>query len=65
MQEAAKFFDILCKAKAGTCVSLPCGGSAIQTREKVEKGVQRMPRLSEAKKDAISCDKLRGVAHEP
>jgi len=23
-----------------------------------------MPRLTEAKKDAISCDKLRGAAHK-
>ena len=30
---------------------------------KLNKGVWRMPRLSEAKKDAISCDKLRGLAH--
>jgi hypothetical protein len=27
------------------------------------KGAWRMPRLSEAMKDAISCDKLRGSAH--
>ena len=27
------------------------------------KSVWGMPRLSEAKKDAISCDKLRGLAH--
>ena len=26
-------------------------------------GVWGMPRLSEAKKDVISCEKLRGVAH--
>ena len=31
--------------------------------EKVEKGVWGMPRLSEAMKDVISCDKLRGSAH--
>lgn len=30
---------------------------------KLNKGVWGMPRLSEAKKDVISCDKLRGVAH--
>jgi hypothetical protein len=28
-----------------------------------EKGAWRMPRLSEAMKDATSCDKLRGGAH--
>ena len=31
---------------------------------KQEKGVWGMPRLSEAKKDAISCDKPRGGAHD-
>ena len=30
---------------------------------KQDKGVWGMPRLSEAKKDVISCDKLRGGAH--
>ena len=30
---------------------------------KLIKGVWRMPRLSEAMKDVISCDKLRLVAH--
>ena len=32
-------------------------------RKKVRKGAWRMPRLSEARKDAISCDKPRGSAH--
>jgi hypothetical protein len=32
------------------------------TRE-VSKGTRGMPRLSEAMKDAISCEKLRGLAH--
>jgi hypothetical protein len=31
--------------------------------KKVIKGVWGMPRLSEAKKDVISCDKLRGRAN--
>ena len=31
--------------------------------EKVIKSVWRMPWLSEAMKDVISCDKLRGSAH--
>ena len=31
--------------------------------KKVNKGVWGMPWLSEAKKDVISCDKLRGFAH--
>ena len=30
---------------------------------KLDKGAWGMPRLSEAKKDAISCEKLRGSAH--
>ena len=32
--------------------------------KKVDKGGWRMPRLQEAKKDVISCDKLRGVANK-
>ncbi len=31
--------------------------------DRLIKGVWGMPRLSEAMKDAISCDKLRGLAH--
>ena len=31
--------------------------------KKVSKGVWGMPRLLEAKKDVISCEKLRGLAH--
>jgi len=31
--------------------------------DKLEKGVWGMPRLSEAMKDVISCEKLRGSAH--
>ena len=31
--------------------------------KKVSKGVRRMPWLSEAKKDVISCDKLWGGAN--
>jgi hypothetical protein len=33
------------------------------TIEEVRKSVWGMPRLSEAKKDVISCEKLRGVAN--
>ena len=32
--------------------------------KKVRKGVRRMPWLSEAKKDVISCDKLWGGAND-
>ncbi len=31
--------------------------------KKVNKGTRGMPRLSEAKKDVISCDKLWGLAN--
>ena len=31
--------------------------------KKVIKGVWGMPRLLEAKKDVVSCDKLRGLAN--
>ena len=31
--------------------------------EEIVKGVWRMPRLWEAKKDVVSCEKLRGLAH--
>src|SRR3954464_10755217 len=31
---------------------------------KANKGVWWMPRVYEAKKDVVSCDKLRGAAHE-
>ena len=34
-----------------------------QNAYKLDKGVWGMPRLSEAKKDVISCEKLRGLAH--
>ena len=36
-----------------------------QRKDKRSKGVRRMPRLSEAKKDVISCEKLRGGANIP
>ena len=32
-------------------------------KKKVSKGTWRMPWLLEAKKDVISCDKLRGLAN--
>ena len=32
--------------------------------KKVNKGVWGMPRLLEAKKDVVSCDKPRGFANE-
>ena len=33
-------------------------------KRKRNKGVWRMPRLSEATKDVVSCEKLRGAANE-
>ena len=32
-------------------------------RKEIVKGVWRMPRLSEATKDVVSCEKLGGSAH--
>ena len=41
-----------------------CDGGEIKiVLKEVNKGVWGMPRLSEAKKDVISCDKLRGSAN--
>ena len=37
--------------------------STLGNIEKVEKGVWGMPRLQEAMKDVISCDKPRGLAN--
>jgi hypothetical protein len=39
------------------------GGENKNRLKEVNKGVWGMPRLSEAKKDVISCEKLRGQAH--
>ena len=35
----------------------------ISNKREVIKGTRRMPWLSEAMKDVISCDKLRGLAN--
>ena len=35
----------------------------VNIKREVNKGVWGMPRLSEAKKDVISCEKLRGLAN--
>ncbi len=35
----------------------------LKASDKLDKGVWGMPRLPEAKKDVISCEKLRGLAH--
>jgi hypothetical protein len=36
---------------------------AVESKKKVRKGTRRMPRLSEAMKEVISCYKLRGLAN--
>ncbi len=36
---------------------------AKRSGDKLDKGVWGMPRLSEAMKDVISCEKSRGSAH--
>ena len=43
---------------------VPISKVGIFTLKKVDKGVRGMPRLSEAKKDVLSCEKLRGVAQK-
>ena len=43
----------------GYASSLHSDASGKQGEEKVRKGVWRMPRLTEATKDVISCDKPR------
>ena len=44
------------KEKAESIINRVCFAGPV--RAKVEKGVWRMPRLSQAMKDVISCDKL-------
>ena len=45
----------------------PCAGARGEVakihKEKAEKSERRMPRLLEAKKDVVSCEKLRGSAN--
>ena len=43
--------------------SIPAGAKG-RGEKKVGKGTRGMPRLPEAKKDAISCDKRRGSANK-
>ena len=42
-----------------------CRNNELKRIEKVTKSVRGMPWLSEARKDVISCDKLRGGANNP
>ena len=67
------FFDILeenkkRKERATEAVRVSGGKSSRMVAKgyavkKVNKGTRGMPRLSEAMKDVISCDKLRGLAN--
>jgi hypothetical protein len=54
---AKKFFDILEEEKSKV------DNSKREIEKKVNKGIRWMPWLSEAKKDVISCEKLRGGAN--
>ena len=56
--EYLTFFDILKENTRDKYRNVIC-----LFEKKVIKGARRMPWLSEAKKDVISCDKLRGSAH--
>ena len=66
-----KFIDILEKSRRRVKRSEHIGSIVIEKQcvsivleiEEVNKSVWGMPRLSEAKKDVISCEKLRGVAN--
>ena len=40
-------------------------GYNFSEHKKLNKGTRRMPRLCKAKKDVISCEKLRGGANDP
>ena len=42
-----------------------CRNNELKRIEKVTKSARGMPWLSEARKDVISCDKLRGGANNP
>ena len=44
-------------------VALDCLTKAVERFIEVRKGVWGMPRLSKAKKDVVSCEKLRGSAN--
>ena len=50
-------YDVAKKEKAESIINRVCVAGPV--RAKVKKGVWRMPRLSQAMKDVISCDKPR------
>lgn len=64
MKRRKKIIDIngkdITKRKPST---FECFRKLTKNRKEIVKGVWRMPRLSEARKDVVSCEKLRGLAH--
>ena len=42
-----------------------CGAPPAEGKRKAKEGMRGMPWLLQAKKDATSCEKLRGAAHAP
>ena len=53
-----------CKREQKRSLLRICRVQPVFSKEKVRKGVWRMPRLMEAKKDVISCDKPRVGAND-
>ncbi len=53
---------MIIRLSIGSKSSIIINNRHIRISKKVSKGVWGMPRLSEAKKDVISCEKLREVA---
>ena len=53
------FIDIIKEMRYGSYI-----WKCVRSCKKVEKGAWGMPRLLEAKKDVVSCDKLRGFANK-
>ena len=56
----AAFIDIFKEMRYSSHMGIGC----VRSCKKVNKGVWGMPRLLEAKKDVVSCDKLRGFANK-
>ena len=57
------FIRVAKEIKAESIVNRACF-EQVRVRAKVVKGVWRMPRLSQAMKDVISCDKPRVGAND-
>ena len=60
VERFATFIDII----KGNEISVPTYNRGSVRLKKVIKSVWGMPRLLEAKKDVVSCEKLRGFANE-